>query len=85
MDKKKFIEIFYNINLNRATQKDIIYLLECYCLEFNKPKYMIDVFIQYISMMNIVKDIIQYPINYYKRKFNICTITNKENIIISIF
>ena len=46
---------------------------------------MIDVFIQYISMMNIVKDIIQYPINYYKRKFNICTITNKENIIISIF
>lgn len=85
MNKQRFIQIFYSVALNKVTKEDIVYLYTCYCKEFNKPEFLIEAFIQYLLAFSLINDTIQYPINHYKTKFNICTITNKEGNVISIF
>lgn len=85
MDRQKFVQIYNSVILNKITRKDAVYLYECYCKEFNKPVPDTKTFIQTILDFNLIHDTIQYPLDYYAAKFNVCTIQNKEGKLISIF
>ncbi len=85
MDRNTFIEIYYKICSNNISIAEVFTLYEYYCLEYNKDLAETKQFIETIISLNLLNDTIEYPINYYKTKFNICTITNKNGNIIKIF
>ncbi len=85
MDKNKFIEIYVNICNNKVTTQDIMSLYTEYCKVFKKPELAIEDFIHRLLAFNLINDTIEYPISYYKKEFNICTITNKNGNIIKVF
>ncbi len=85
MDREKFIAIYFKINNNSISLQELKQFYLEYCLEHNKKEEDFNLFFQMIYSLDMIGKTIVYPINYYKNKFSICTITNKESKIISIF
>lgn len=85
MDKETIIEVLDNLNKGRIDNKGIQVIQE-YCLEHNKP---IDMTVQYIQIMQMVPNGIQGclldALDYYKNKFEITEIKNKENRTIKFY
>lgn len=85
MDKETIIEVLDNLNKGRIDNKGIQVIQE-YCLEHNKPS---DMTIQYLQVMQMVPNGLQGclldALDYYKNKFEITEIKNKENRIIKYY
>lgn len=85
MDKETIIEVLDNLNKGRIDNKGIQVIQE-YCLDHNKP---IDMTVQYIQVMQMVPNGLQGclldALDYYKNKFEITEIKNKENRTIKYY
>ena len=85
MDKETIIEVLDNLNKGRIDNKSIQVIQE-YCLEHDKP---IDITIQYLQVMQMVPNGIQGclldALDYYKNKFEIIELKNKENKTIKFY
>lgn len=85
MDKETIIEVLENLNKGRIDNKDIQVIQE-YCIEHNKP---IDMTVQYLQVMQMIPNGIQGclldALEYYKNKFEIIEIKDKENKTIKFY
>lgn len=85
MDKETIIEVLENFDKGLITNKSIQVIQE-YCLEHDKP---IDMTIQYIQTMRMIPNGIQGclsdALDYYKRKFEIIELKDKNNNIIKYY
>lgn len=85
MDKETIIEVLDNLNKGRIDNKGIQVIQE-YCLEHNKS---IDMTVKYLQAMQMIPNGIQGclldALDYYKNKFEITEIKNKENRIIKYY
>ena len=85
MDKETIIEVLDNLNKGRIDNKGIQVIQE-YCLEHNKP---LDMTIQYLQVMQMIPNGIQGclldTLDYYKNKFEITEIKDKENRTIKFY
>lgn len=80
MDKEEFIEL---INRKSMFRSIIDYILREYCLEQSKDIQSTNAFIAVVSMLPVYEELANYAIDYYKRKFEVITLLDKNNQIIT--
>lgn len=85
MDKNTIVEVLDLLNKGKIDNKGIQVIQE-YCLEHNKS---IDMIIQYLQVMQMIPNGIQGclldALDYYKNKFEIIELKNKENKTIKFY
>ena len=85
MDKSTIIEVLELLNKGRIDNKGIQVIQE-YCLEHNKPADMIIQYLQVIQMVpNSIQNCLLDALDYYKNKFEIIELKNKQGNIIKYY
>lgn len=85
MDRSSLIEYlrkYYNGTLSHKETSDILYE---YCTERGKKVSETYCFISFAMYYNMFQEYLDYALNWYKRKYNICTLSTSNNQIIQIF
>lgn len=81
----KYISSIMN-PLRGLSYNEILILIYDYCIEKGKSKDLVDSFIKALDNLRIpisYKDnLIQYPLNYFMKKYNICTLSKDNNILL---
>lgn len=85
MDKNTIIEVLELLNKGRIDNKSIQVIQE-YCLEHNKP---VDMTIQYLQIQQMIPNGIQGclldALDYYKKKFEITELKDKQGKTIKYY
>ena len=85
MDKNTIIEVLELFNKGRIDNKGIQVIQE-YCLEHNKPVDKTFEYLQIIQMLpNGIQGCLLDALNYYKNKFEILELKDKENKTIKYY
>ena len=85
MDKNTIIEVLELLNKGRIDNKGIQVIQE-YCLEHNKSMDITVQYLQVIQMLpNGIKGCLLDALNYYKTKFEILELRDKNNNIIKYY
>ena len=85
MDKNTVIEVLELLNKGKINNKGIQVIQE-YCLEHNKPIKETQIFIQALSQMPmLINGYLPDALDYYKNKFNIIILKDKDNNLLNIY
>lgn len=85
MDRETIISIVHKLCSNSLTHNDIVAVIMSYCTDKGYTESEINQALQLILLRNIISQPLFTALNYYYKKFNICTITNKEGKLITAF
>lgn len=86
MDRETFLGIYNKIASGNSTLDDLMILYTKYCTEHEKdPNKTIEFVSILLNMPMMVQQTLEYPLNYYKTKFDITTVKDKEGNIVTIF
>lgn len=85
MDRKTFMDLHYN-KTQQSSIEDIDNLIVEWCVEAGKEEYQSRVFVEVLKRQWLIySSIYSFVLEYYKRKFNICTLRSKDGTILQIF
>lgn len=85
MDKLFIVDVYTkHLNNNLSTNNALTVVIN-YCFDNGKSQYNTMEFVKHISNVNMLMHYFIIAISFYMAKFNVCTLTNKEGKIISIF
>lgn len=86
MDRNEIIRIANLIIKNTITLSEALKVISEYCYEHNKNTKDIEQFLNIISSNNIILfSYLKYSLNYFKGKYMVYTLYNKEGNIIFNF
>lgn len=85
MDRNEIISLTYKINLGRIESESMLKVIVEYCIENGKDEILSRQFATLLLRLGIIKEYFLIALEYFCKKFNICTLTDKEGTIILIF
>lgn len=83
MDRERVINIATSMLVRKSINlQDIILLLDSYCTEKKKERKYIDLFIKTLVQLpyDIYSSLVDIALNYYMKKYTICTLKKVDNI-----
>lgn len=78
MDKDTIIKL---LNKEYPTHQEALTIIADYCIEMNKAPNQINTFINTVAQLHL-DYYFSYALNYYKKKFGVVTIMDKEGKIL---
>lgn len=79
MSMDEVVRISRLVAFGGLTTDDANKLLTEYCLEHNKPKHMIELFVTTVIMYGIAQNFILIALEYYEKKYTINKLQSKPN------
>lgn len=85
MDRELVLHITRKAQVNILSTKDVSEVIAGYCMEKGKDELLSQRLISYLVVMNLWQNPFSIALEYYQKKFGICTLTDVEGKVIIIF
>ena len=85
MDRDEIIILTKKLNFGTINLEDMIKIIVEYCIEKGKDKFLSQYFATILLKTGVILDYFLIVLEYYQKKFSICTITDAQGKIITIF
>lgn len=85
MDRKDILFISNQVILGNVESSKVLDIVNNYCIEMGKDPELSLQFSKVLLQSRVIEPFFLTALQYYQRKFNICTITNENNEIKLIY
>ena len=85
MDRNEIIILTKKLNLGTINLEDMTKIIVEYCIEKGKDKFLSQHFAMILLKTGIIIDYFLIALEYYQKKFSICTLTDAKGKVITIF
>lgn len=85
MDREIILRITRKIQLGILSTEDVSKVITKYCIEKEKEESLSQMMASYLVMMNLWQNPFSIALEYFQKKFGICTLTDAKGKVITIF
>ena len=85
MDRDEIILLTKKLNLGTINLEDMTKIIVEYCVEKEKDISLSQYFANFLLKTGIIIDYFLIALEYYQKKFSICTLTDAKGKVITIF
>ena len=85
MDRDEIIILTKKLNLGTINLEDMTKIIVEYCIEKGKDKFLSQHFAMILLKTGTIIDYFLIVLEYYQKKFSICTLTDAKGKVITIF